>query len=100
MRSRGVFWALQLYRFLPPLGTIIFTELSGSLTLRMGCLHLTLIFQTVFTAFRVKFVFHILPVVGVSLPARNLQSSDRLVLVPLVIPAPGPETPHQKVRYL
>lgn len=50
MRSRGVFWVLHLYRFLPPLGTIIFPELSGSLTLIIGCLHFTLIFTIVFTA--------------------------------------------------
>lgn len=74
MRSRGVFWALQLFRFLPPLGTIIFTELSGSLTLIMGCLHFTLLFKIVFAAVWVKFASHIIPGVGASLPARNLQS--------------------------
>lgn len=69
MRSRGV-----LYRFLPPLGTIIFPELSGSLMLIMGCVHLTLSFTIVFTAVWVKFVSHIIPVIGASLPARDLQS--------------------------
>lgn len=93
MRSRGVFWVLHLYRFLPPLGTIIFPELSGNLTLIMGCLHFTLIFAIVFTAVWVEFVSQSLE------PACLLGTyslrSDHQVLVPLVFSDPGLETPHQ-----
>lgn len=71
MRSKGVFWVLQLYRFLPPLGTIIFPELSGSLTLIVGCLHLTLIFYNGIYCCLGRVC---LSVIGASLPARNLQS--------------------------